>query len=69
MANTKSRKMNYNLVENHENSNMYNVLERTTNQVIKSVNNFSEARELMRHLNLGGCFDGYTPSFFLKTLK
>jgi len=64
------RKMTYNLIEG-ENKTMYDVLEETTNQVIKSFpgNKFSEARAFMRHLNLGGGFDGFTPTFFLKKIN
>ena len=64
------RKMNYNLVEGKDKS-MYDVLEETTNQVIKSFpgDKFLEARAFMRHLNLGGGFDGWSPTFFLKTVK
>ena len=60
--------MNYNLVEGKENKNMYDVLETTTDQVIKSFpgDKFLEARAFMRHLNLGGGFDGFSPPFFLK---
>ena len=60
------RKMNYNLVEGKDKS-MYDVLEETTNQVIKSFpgDKFSEAREFMKSLNFGAAFDGWTPSFFL----
>ena len=61
--------MNYNLIEGKDKS-MYDVFETTTNQVIKSFpgNKFSEARAFMRHLNLGGGFDGFTPTFFLKKI-
>ena len=64
------RKMNYNLVEGQDKS-MYDVLEETTSQVIKSFpgDKFSEARAFMRHLNLGGGFDGFTPSFLLKKVN
>ena len=63
------RKMVYNLVEGQDKS-MYDVLEETTSQVIKSFpgDKFSEARAFMRHLNLGGGFDGWTPSFLLKKI-
>ena len=63
------RKMNYNLVEGKDNS-MYDVLEETTGQVIKSfaADRFSEARAFMRHLNLGGGFDGWTPTFITKKI-
>ena len=64
------RKMAYNLVEGKDKS-MYDVLEETTNQVIKSFpgDKFSEARAFMRHLNLGGGFDGFSPTFFLKSMR
>ena len=64
------RKMNYNLVEG-KNKSMYDVFEETTNQVIKSFpgDKFSEARAFMRHLNLGGGFDGWTPSFLVKNIS
>ena len=62
--------MNYNLVEG-KNKSMYDILEETTNQVIKSFpgDKFSEARAFMRHLNLGGGFDGWTPSFLVKNIS
>ena len=61
------RKMTYNLIEGQDKTK-YDVFEETTNQVIKSFpgDKFSEARAFMRHLNLGGGFDSWTPSFFLK---
>lgn len=63
--------MNYNLVEGRTDKSKYDVLEETTNQVIKSFpgDQFLEARALMRHLNLGGGFDGFSPTFFLKNFK
>ena len=62
--------MNYNLVEGADKSK-YDVLETTTEQVIKSFpgDKFLEARAFMRHLNLGGSFDGWTPSFILKKIN
>jgi len=64
------RKMVYNLVEGEDKSK-YDVLEETTGQVIKSfaADRFAEARAFMRHLNLGGGFDGWTPSFLLKKIN
>jgi hypothetical protein len=64
------RKMAYNLVEGKDKT-MYDVLEETTNQVIKSFpgDEFLNARKFMRHLNLGGGFDGFTPTFFLKSIE
>jgi hypothetical protein len=37
--------------------------------VIALFKNQDEAKKLMRHLNLGGCFDGFTPTFFIKNTK
>lgn len=41
------------------------VLETHTSQVIKHGIPADKARELCRHLNFGGGFDGRTPEFFL----
>lgn len=43
----------------------YEVIETHTDQVIKSALSGPEAKSLVRHLNLGGGFDGKTPAFFL----
>jgi hypothetical protein len=67
--------MNYKTVEtlrwpktSELNCPIYNVIETTTNQIIKSFPAPTEAKEFMRHLNLGGGFDGWTPSFLLKNV-
>ena len=59
--------MNYNLVEGKDKKN-YDILETTTQQIIESFtgDRFLEARAFMRHLNLGGGFDGWTPTFITK---
>jgi hypothetical protein len=59
--------MNYKLIEDKSKS-FYNILETKTEQVITSFpgDKFLEARAFMRQLNLGGGFDGWTPSFLLK---
>ena len=54
--------MNYNLVQT---DTVYTVQETVTNQAIKTFTVFLEAKKFMRHLNLGGGFDGLTPNFFL----
>ena len=61
------RKMNYNLVEGRADKSLYDILETTTDQVIKSFpgDKFSEARAFMKSLNFGAAFDGWTPTFFL----
>ena len=62
--------MNYKMIETSElNCYAYKVLETTTNQIIKTFTLQKEAKEFMRHLNLGGAFDGFTPTFILKTTK
>lgn len=43
----------------------YEVVETGTRQVIKSEMGKDEAKAMTRHLNMGGGFDGFTPSFFL----
>jgi hypothetical protein len=65
--------MNYKTVQtlmwpetSEKNCPVYNVVETTTNQIIKTFNIHKDAKEYMRHLNLGGAFDGWTPSFMLK---
>lgn len=58
------RKFNYNLVEGEDKS-LYYVKEEATGQIIESFKVFNEARSFMKHLNLGGGFDGFTPSFMV----
>jgi len=53
--------MNYKLVQT-------SVVETKTEQVIKTFNDRNEAKKFMRHLNLGGGFDSWTPSFILKNI-
>ena len=57
--------MNYKIVNE---SNTYNVFETATEQVIRSFFTVDEAKKFLRHLNLGGGFDGWSPSFFLKKI-
>lgn len=44
---------------------LYEVLETNTNQLIESNMTQAQAKSLCRHLNFGGGFDGWTPTFFL----
>jgi hypothetical protein len=44
---------------------LHEVVETGTRQVIKSDMTKNDAKSLARHLNMGGGFDGFTPSFFL----
>jgi hypothetical protein len=41
------------------------ILETKTDQIVKSGLGLRKAKEMVRHLNFGGGFDGFTPSFFL----
>jgi hypothetical protein len=45
--------------------NGVSVIETSTNQTIRKFNGLEPARKFLRHLNLGGGFDGWTPTFFL----
>lgn len=58
--------VNYKVVK--ENSS-YNIVETQTDQVVKTFNNQEDAKKLMKQLNLGGGFDGWTPTFFTKNLQ
>lgn len=52
----------YKIVEENK---TYKVFEVTTEQVIKTFTDKTEAKKFLRHLNLGGGFSGWTPTFFL----
>lgn len=45
------------------------LLETSTNQVIKSGMPQIAAKDLCRFLNMGGGFDGWTPAFFMHTIR
>jgi len=45
------------------------VVETKTDQVIASSIPMPEAKEMVSHLNMGGGFNGNTPSFFLQKSK
>lgn len=59
--------MNYEIRHNPENT--FSIMENVTNQVIYTYNLLCDAKVMLRHLNTGGAFDGYTPNFFLKNIK
>lgn len=44
------------------------VIETQTGLVVYRNQNFKKVREMKRHLNMGGGFDGQTPEFFLQTI-
>jgi hypothetical protein len=47
---------------------LHEVVETVTSQVIKTDMTQSEAKNACRFLNMGGGFDGNTPSFFLERI-
>ena len=64
--------VNYKIVNEHTISVTNNYVERggdileiKTDQIVKRNLGFNKAKELVRHLNFGGGFDGSTPAFFL----
>lgn len=42
------------------------ILETKTNQIVKRGLGMRKVKEMVRHLNFGGGFDGWTPAFFLE---
>lgn len=50
-------------------NNIHNVVETTTNHIIKAFDDFSVAKAFCRTLNSGYSFDGWTPEFFLSEPK
>lgn len=45
------------------------ILELRTNQIVAEKLPMKKAKEMLRHLNFGGAFDGTTPAFFLQKFK
>lgn len=45
------------------------ILELKTSQVVAEKLPMKKAKEMLRHLNFGGAFDGTTPAFFLQKIK
>lgn len=58
--------MNYKIVSNSGN---FDVIENMTEQTVRSFTDQKEARKLLRHLNLGGGFDGWSPSFMIRDMS
>ena len=65
--------MNYKVIEalmypesSETNCPIYKVIETVTDQIIMTFSYEKEAKDLMRRLNLGDGFDGFTPSFILQ---
>lgn len=45
------------------------VKEQATDYIIKTFDSREEAKKVMKFLNLGGGFAGFSPNFFVKPLK
>ena len=54
--------MNYKVVEVN---GTFVVEEKATKQIIETFEEYTDAKKYMKFLNLGGAFDGFTPSFIL----
>ena len=54
--------MNYKLISE---KGKHHVFEKASQQIIKTFRTRQEAREYLKFLNLGGSWDGWTPSFIL----
>lgn len=49
--------------------NKYTIIENQTKLEIKSFDNNNSARKILKHLNFGGGFDGFTPPFMLTKIN
>lgn len=58
--------INYKIIEQN---NEFKVYESQTEQIIHTLPNKNQAREKVKHFNLGGGFDGWTPSFMLIKMR
>ena len=59
--------MNYKSIRSDK-VNLFDVHESLTDQIILSGLTSEAAKKTTRHLNMGGGFDGNTPSFFLAVI-
>lgn len=67
MANKETTMMNYKAIQSAT-VGRFDVFETQTDQIVLSATTNEIAKETCRHLNLGGGFDGQTPSFFLRQI-
>jgi hypothetical protein len=57
--------MNYRMIERQwDNLKVFCIYETRTEQIIYANTTKNSVRKLMRKLNLGGGFDGWSPTFF-----
>lgn len=52
-----------------ENNGIYSVVEYLTEQTVGKFSDKLEARKFLRHLNLGGGFDGWSPAFMFRPIE
>lgn len=50
-------------------TNTYNIVEKSSELVVQTMDDEKEARKLCRSLNLGAGFNGFTPTFFTIRLE
>ena len=58
--------MNYKIEEIED---QYCIIENRSESIIRKYSDKNKAKKFLRHLNLGGGFDGWTPNFFVKSLE
>lgn len=58
--------VNYKVVET---AGEFAVIENRTGHVIRKYSSHPEAKKMMKHLNLGGGFDGFSPNFLFNDPK
>lgn len=61
--------MNYKIRKSSDDRTTYDVVEMTTDQIVKTCANVHSAQVAKTHFNCGGGFDGWTPTFILQNAK
>jgi len=60
--------MNYKIIDSKAIPTCFDVVETATNVIVKTFPLYQDAKKFLRHLNLGGAFDGWTPMFYGKKI-
>lgn len=58
--------MNYEIIETGGKNKTYQIKETETDHIVATFKKNVDAKKMAKHLNLGGGFDGWTPTFFVK---
>jgi hypothetical protein len=61
--------VNYKIRKSSDDRTTYDVVELTTDQIVKTCANVHSAQVAKTHFNCGGGFDGWTPTFILQAAK